>query len=112
MKRKPGFVYIITNSRHSVLYVGATDNLAARVLEHRTKVYRGSFSAKYELGKLVHYEAFEEIQDAFDREQQIKSWSRKKKVNLVDRLNPLWADLYYEIAATNASQEKIATSRC
>ena len=89
---------MITNIRHSTIYSGATNNLPARIIEHRDKVNPKSFSARYHLDKLVYYEIFEEVQDAFVREAQIKSWSRKKKVKLIDSFNPLWRDLYDEIA--------------
>jgi putative endonuclease len=98
MRQKLGFVYIITNKRHSTLYSGASDNLPARIIEHRDKLNRTSFSARYGLDKLVYYEIFEEIHEAFLREKQIKSWSRQKKVRLIDQRNPSWRDLYDEIA--------------
>ena len=98
MKSRLGFVYIITNRRHTTLYVGATNNLPARIIEHRDHTNPRSFSAKYGLDKLVYYEIFDEERDAFFREQQIKSWSRKKKVKLIDEFNVKWNDLYAEIA--------------
>jgi putative endonuclease len=98
MRQKLGFAYIITNKRHSTLYAGATDNLSARIIEHRDKLNRTSFSARYGLDKLVYYEIFEDVQEAFLREKQIKSWSRQKKVRLIDQRNPSWRDLYDEIA--------------
>ena len=98
MKSKLGFTYIITNRRHTTLYTGASTNLPARVIEHRDRVNPRSFSARYGLEKLVYYEIFEEEREAFFRERQIKSWSRKKKVKLIDEFNPRWDDLYAEIA--------------
>jgi putative endonuclease len=98
MRQKLGFVYIITNKRHSTLYSGATVNLPARIIEHRRKLNRTSFSARYGLDKLIYFEIFEEVHNAFLREKQIKSWSRQMKVRLIDQHNPSWRDLYGEIA--------------
>jgi putative endonuclease len=95
--QKPGFVYIITNKHNTVLYVGATIDLPGRIIEHREKANKKSFSAKYNLDKLVYYEAFNLLHDAFVREYQIKSWSRKKKEYLINSTNPNWMDLFDEI---------------
>src|SRR5438128_12381119 len=95
--KKPGFVYIIANTHQTVLYTGATTDLPGRITEHREKTFRKSFSSKYNLHKLIHYEYFDDFRDAFDREYQIKSWSRGKKVELVNSINPEWKDLFDEI---------------
>ena len=94
---KPGFIYIITNKNNSTLYVGVTSNLPERILEHIEKRYQDSFSAKYNLNKLVYYEAFQMIGDAIGREKQLKAGSRAKKIALINALNPEWKDLYEEI---------------
>ena len=91
---KPGFVYIITNKYQTVVYVGVTSNLPKRILEHKNKKYPQSFSARYKLMFLVHYEQFQEIGDAIAREKQIKAGSRGNKNKLIKSLNPTWEDLY------------------
>ena len=94
---KPGFIYIITNKNHTVLYTGVTSNLPKRIKEHQDKRYQGSFSAKYNANKLVYYEAFQMIGDAISREKQIKAGSRAKKIALINSINAEWNDLYKEI---------------
>ncbi|MCE3076478.1 GIY-YIG nuclease family protein [Chryseobacterium gwangjuense] len=94
---KPGFVYIMTNKNNSVLYTGVTSNLPKRVQQHKQKVYELSFTSKYNLNKLVYWEAFQEIGDAIFREKQIKAGSRQKKINLINLFNPEWRDLAEDI---------------
>jgi putative endonuclease len=89
-------VYIMTNSHNTVLYCGVTNNLARRVYEHRTGL-GGNFTKKYNVTKLVYYEVTDNVQAALTREKQIKGGSRKKKVELVNGINPQWKDLYEEI---------------
>jgi putative endonuclease len=96
-KMKPGFVYIITNYTNTTLYVGVTSDLHDRVKQHQNKVFENSFSARYNLNKLVYFEAFQMIGDAIAREKQIKAGSRAKKVELIKTMNPEWKDLYFEI---------------
>ena len=88
-----GFIYIMTNKNNSVLYTGVTSDLKNRVLQHKTKKYAGSFSAKYNISKLVYFESCETIGEAIKREKQIKSGSRKQKVALINEMNPEWNDL-------------------
>ena len=94
---KPGFVYIKTNYKNTTLYVGVTSNLPQRILEHKEKRYPNSFSARYNLNKLVYYESFQMIGDAIGREKQIKAGSRQNKIDLILSLNPEWKDLYEDI---------------
>ncbi|MFP9118618.1 GIY-YIG nuclease family protein [Flavobacterium sp. RNTU_13] len=94
---KPGFVYIITNHNNTVLYTGVTSDLHERISQHKQKRYPDSFSARYNLNKLVYFEAFQMIEDAITREKQIKAGSRAKKVKLIESINPGWEDLYYRI---------------
>ncbi|WP_136668896.1 GIY-YIG nuclease family protein [Flavobacterium sp. H122] len=94
---KPGFIYIITNYTNTTLYVGVTSNLPQRILEHKEKRYQNSFSARYNLNKLVYYESFQMIGDAIGREKQIKGGSRQDKIDLILGMNPEWKDLYDEI---------------
>lgn len=86
------FVYIISNNAHT-LYVGATNNLPKRIHEHKTKKYATSFTAKYTFDRCVYFEHIGDKKSAIEREQQIKRWSRKKKVALIQKINPEWSDL-------------------
>lgn len=86
-------IYILTNKHHTVLYTGVTSDLYHRVLEHREKVYPG-FTAKYNVHKLVYYEQFGDVNEAIGREKQIKAGSRKKKIDLINSVNPNWDDLW------------------
>ncbi len=90
--RKTGYVYILTNRWHTVLYVGVTNNITRRVAEHRARKPK-SFSCQYNLTKLVYLERYDYIKDAIVREKQLKAGSRARKVTLINRLNPQWRDL-------------------
>ena len=87
------YVYIMTNRKNTVLYVGVTGDLIKRVYEHKAKL-AGGFTSKYNIVKLVYYEVFEDIENAISREKQIKAGSRQKKVWLIDSTNRKWYDLY------------------
>jgi putative endonuclease len=93
---KQYYVYIMTNSHNTVLYVGVTNDLIRRVYEHKEKL-AGGFTRKYNIVKLVYYEIFEDIENAILREKQIKAGSRRKKVQLIDSINIEWRDLYDEL---------------
>jgi putative endonuclease len=86
-------IYILTNRFNTVLYTGVTRDLKRRVCEHREKVVAG-FTSKYNIGKLVYYEVTDDIQAAIASEKQIKAGSRKKKLDLINGMNPEWQDLY------------------
>lgn len=92
-----GYVYILTNKINTVLYTGVTSNLRDRIWEHKSKKYKGSFSSKYNLNKLVYYKGFTNLEEAIGREKQIKGGSRKKKISLIDSVNPEWADLLHTL---------------
>lgn len=94
---KPGFVYILTNQHHTTLYTGVTAVIVKRTQQHKENYHPKSFTARYNLDKLVYYEAFQMIGDAIAREKQIKSWKREKKITLIDGFNPEWKDLYEEV---------------
>ena len=93
---KGGFVYIMTNKRHNVLYTGVTSNLTKRVYQHKHGLL-GGFTKKYNINKLVYYEIFDEILPAIEREKQIKDRSRQNKIDLINSMNPGWQDLGAEI---------------
>ena len=90
---KEYYIYLLTNQRVNVLYTGVTNNLIRRVYEHKNKMVDG-FTKQYNVDRLVYYEAYSEIYDAITREKQIKKWSRKKKNDLINQMNPQWEDLY------------------
>ena len=94
---KPGFIYIITNKNNTTLYIGVTSNLPNRIMEHKEKRYKNSFSARYNLNKLVYFEQFQMIGDAIEREKQLKAGSRTVKLQLIASINPDWKDFYEEI---------------
>lgn len=84
-------VYILTNDTDSVMYIGVTNNLTRRLLEHKNEQMEG-FTKKYHLHKLVYFENYTEINDAITREKQLKGWTREKKNQLVKSKNPNWDD--------------------
>jgi len=86
------YVYIMTNQYNTVLYTGVTNNLARRVEEHKNKSVAG-FTTKYNITKLVYFEAFDNPASAIAREKQLKGGSRQKKLDLVSAANPRWQDL-------------------
>jgi putative endonuclease len=86
------YVYILTNPRKTVLYTGVTNDLRRRVWEHQTRQVRG-FTAKYHCSRLVMYEVFQDPYNAITREKQIKAGSRRRKFELIERMNPTWRDL-------------------
>jgi putative endonuclease len=90
------FVYILTNAWNMVLYTGVTSDLKARVYQHPEKLLPG-FTNRYNVSKLVYYEAGYAAAGAITREKQIKAGSRQKKIELVNRMNPEWRDLYEEL---------------
>jgi len=93
MKQKYYYVYILSNKYNNVLYVGITNDLIRRVYEHKNKLIEG-FTEKYNVDKLVYYELFNDPINAITREKQLKGYSRKKKVELINSFNPEWKDLY------------------
>jgi Predicted endonuclease containing a URI domain len=93
MKQKYYYVYILSNKYNNVLYVGITNDLIRRVYEHKNKLVEG-FTQKYNVDKLVYYELFGDPINAITREKQLKGYSRKKKVELINSFNPEWKDLY------------------
>jgi len=94
---KQYYVYIMTNKRNTVLYTGITGDLIKRVYEHKQKIAEG-FTKKYNIDKLVYYAVFDDPENAITREKQIKAGPRKKKLQLIEGMNPGWKDLYDEIA--------------
>ena len=96
MKAKGGYIYIMSNAHRTVLYVGVTSNLYARVYQH--KFEKGSsFTSKYNCKDLMFYEFHESIEAAIKKEKQMKKWKREFKENLINSINPDWEDLFDKI---------------
>jgi len=96
MKEKLFTVYIMANERPT-LYTGVTNNIVRRVNEHKSKLLANSFSARYNLNKLIYYEFFGDARLAIIREKQIKNLSRKDKLDLISSFNPQLEDLYDDL---------------
>lgn len=94
---KTASVYIMTNRPNGVLYVGVTSDLKGRVAKHKSKYYPKSFTAQYNLDKLVYFEQIDGMMKAIEREKQIKAGSRGKKLKLIEGMNPEWKDLFGEL---------------
>ena len=90
---KVGYSYILASKPNGVLYIGVTSNLLKRIYEHREGLVEG-FSKKYHVKHLVHYEIYDDIADAILREKRLKNWKRGMKIDLIERHNPHWTDLY------------------
>jgi putative endonuclease len=89
-------VYILTNKPLGTLYIGVTSNLPQRIWQHKTKITKG-FTEKYNLNKIVWYEAHEDIVSAIQREKALKAWKRDWKIRIIEEMNPLWRDLYVDL---------------
>lgn len=86
------YVYILTN-KSNTLYIGATDNLKRRLTEHKRKKKALGFTAKYNINKLIYFTEFSSLVEAKQIESKIKGWTRKKKMELIKKLNPTFEDL-------------------
>lgn len=86
------YIYILASNKNGTLYIGVTNNLERRVLEHKQKVYEG-FSSRYNINRLVYFESFQYINDAILREKRLKKWNRQWKINLIEEENKEWNDL-------------------
>lgn len=90
------YIYILSNKRNGTLYIGVTSNLIKRIQEHKNKSVDG-FTKKYKVDKLIYYEQTEQINSALAREKALKKWNREWKINLIEKENPNWNDLYDNI---------------
>jgi putative endonuclease len=86
-------IYILASQRHGTLYVGVTSDLVQRVWQHKNNVVPG-FTAQYGVHDLVYFELLESMPDAIEREKKLKAGSRRKKIALIESMNPEWRDLY------------------
>ena len=89
-------IYILASSRRGTLYIGVTSDLVKRVYEHKQDLVEG-FTKRYRVHMLVYYEFFEDMSGAIAREKQLKKWHRAWKIELIERMNPEWRDLYADI---------------
>ncbi len=89
------FVYILASKKNGTLYVGVTNNLIRRVIEHKEKLVKG-FTSRYNVNKLVYFEPFTYVDLAIRREKEIKKWNRKWKIELIEQENKEWKDLLYD----------------
>jgi putative endonuclease len=108
------FVYIMSNIART-LYIGVTNDLERRVIEHKNKTYPG-FTSRYSLVNLVYFEAGEDIDSAITREKQIKGWLRRKKMALIESVNPEWTDLSKDLfnchsRGSKATEESVPARR-
>ena len=96
MKHKHYCIYILASEQYGTLYIGVTSNLIKRVYEHKNDLVEG-FTKRLHVHNLVYYETSEDVNSAIAREKQLKRWKRKWKIELIERENPEWRDLYYEL---------------
>jgi putative endonuclease len=96
MSSKSSYVYILCSERNGTLYIGVTSNLVKRIYEHKNKLIEG-FTSKYKVNKLIYYEVFDSIEQAINREKNIKKWNRSWKLRIIEEFNPEWKDLYKNI---------------
>ena len=89
------YVYILASKKNGVLYIGVTNNINRRVLEHKKKMVKG-FTSRYNVDKLVYLESFLYVKEAILREKQLKKWNRDWKIELIEKDNPEWRDLAEE----------------
>lgn len=90
------FVYILASGHNGTLYVGITNDLTRRVWEHKEGVVPG-FTKKYKVQRLVYYEIHRDVEEALRREKSMKRWARQTKLQAIERRNPDWEDLYFEL---------------
>jgi len=95
MAKQPA-VYILASKRNGTLYVGVTSDLVKRIWEHKQDMVAG-FTRKYQVHNLVYFEQHEDMNQAIQREKQIKKWKRAWKIELLEKSNPVWRDLWPDI---------------
>jgi putative endonuclease len=90
------YIYILASKKNGTIYVGVTSDLIKRIYEHKNDLVKG-FTQKYIIHNLVYFEATESIESAIIREKQLKKWNRDWKINLIEKSNPAWKDLYPDL---------------
>lgn len=96
MRKNKYYVYILASCRNGTLYIGVTDNLKRRIYEHKNNLIDG-FTKKYNVHNLVYFKETNDINIAIQREKQLKKWNRSWKIKLIEKDNPNWNDLYFNI---------------
>ncbi len=96
MDEKEPAVYFLTNFTNNVIYIGASGLGLERIQQHRDKLVPG-FTNKYNLNKLVRFEPYESLEEAFERERQLKNWKRQWKIDLIKKDNPEWKDIFDDL---------------
>ncbi|OGG16052.1 hypothetical protein A3D77_01925 [Candidatus Gottesmanbacteria bacterium RIFCSPHIGHO2_02_FULL_39_11] len=96
MTEKQFCIYILASKYRGTLYIGVTSNIIRRIFEHKNHLVEG-FTNTYNVNRLVYFEVFSSIEEAIEREKQLKHWNRDWKIKLIERSNPYWKDLYNEI---------------
>jgi putative endonuclease len=91
------YVYLLANRKHGTLYAGVTRDLLRRIYQHKTHAARG-FTSRYKVHLLVWFEIYDDPLNAIAREKEIKKWRREWKINLIERSNPEWIDLFETLA--------------
>ena len=91
------YVYILASRIGGTLYIGVTSDLVRRVFEHKSK-FVGGFTKRYDVGRLVYHEQYDDVETAIQREKRLKKWNRAWKIRLIEEKNPNWVDLYPAIA--------------
>jgi putative endonuclease len=91
------YVYILASQRNGTLYIGVTNSLLRRTLEHKFKVNKQSFTDKYDINILVYYETYQNIEEAIQREKQFKKWNRQWKIKIIEEQNPTWRDMFIDM---------------
>jgi putative endonuclease len=97
MIMKEYFIYILASKRNGTLYIGMTNDLVKRVYEHKNDLVEG-FTKKYSVHNLVYYERYNDVYSAIAREKRLKKWKRQWKIDLIEKDNPQWRDLYAELS--------------
>lgn len=87
------YVYILASKKNGTLYIGVTGDLVKRIYEHKEKKIEG-FTKKYGVSKLVYFEQTQDVSSAIEREKHLKKWRRQWKIDLIEKMNPEWEDLY------------------
>jgi putative endonuclease len=93
---KKYYVYIVASKKNGTIYIGMTNNLKGRVVQHKEGLIPG-FTQKYKVNMLVYFEEYNDVRDAITRETQMKRWKREWKIELIESVNPEWKDLFYEL---------------
>ena len=91
------YVYLLASRKQGTLYLGVTNDLARRIYQHKTKTLSG-FTSRYDVNRLVWYECYDDPTNAIEREKELKKWRRAWKIDLIEKANPNWKDLYEDIA--------------